>query len=223
MPELGPSRLDRELQKYIWNDKPHLGLADLWEYLNRYIYLPRVKNRAVLAKAVQTAVSQMVPGAFAYAERWNEVKASYEGLVISGAPNAQIVIDRDAVIIRPEAAEAARAKEIQDRGNGSGGEHSGTTIGPEGNGGGAIMPPAPAPDTNPTRFTGTVMISRERPARDIHQIVEAIVEQLTTIQGCDVSIRLEIDAEAPGGLDRAKVRTLLENATTLGFIDKSIR
>ena len=223
MPELGPSRLDRELQKYIWNDKPHLGLADLWEYLNRYIYLPRVKNRAVLAKAVQTAVSQMVPGAFAYAERWNEVKASYEGLVISGAPNAQIVIDRDAVIIRPEAAEAARAKEIQDRGNGSGGEHSGTTIGPEGNGGGAIMPPAPAPDTNPTRFTGTVMISPERPARDIHQIVEAIVEQLTTIQGCDVSIRLEIDAEAPGGLDRAKVRTLLENATTLGFIDKSIR
>lgn len=67
------------------------------------------------------------------------------------------------------------------------------------------------------------MISPERPARDIHQIVEAIVEQLTTIQGCDVSIRLEIDAEAPGGLDRAKVRTLLENATTLGFIDKSIR
>jgi hypothetical protein len=43
--ELGPSRLDRDLQKYIWNDKPHLSLKDLREYLNRYIYLPRLKGR----------------------------------------------------------------------------------------------------------------------------------------------------------------------------------
>ena len=67
------------------------------------------------------------------------------------------------------------------------------------------------------------MISADRPARDIHQIVEAIVEQLTTLQGCEVTLRLEIDAEAPSGLDRAKVRTLMENATTLGFIDKRIQ
>ncbi len=74
----------------------------------------------------------------------------------------------------------------------------------------------------PTRFVGTVMISAERPARDIHQVVEAIVEQLTTIQGSEVTLKLEIDAEIPSGLDRAKVRTLIENATTLDFIDKSI-
>jgi hypothetical protein len=30
-----------------------------------------------------------------------------------------------------------------------------------------------------------------------------------------VSLKLEIDAEVPSGLDRAKVRTLLENANTL--------
>jgi hypothetical protein len=59
-------------------------------------------------------------------------------------------------------------------------------------------------------------------AREIHQIVEAIVEQLTTMPGSDVSLKLEIDAEIPGGMDRAKVRTLLENATTLGFIDKVV-
>ena len=67
------------------------------------------------------------------------------------------------------------------------------------------------------------MISPERPARDIHQIVEAIVEQLTTIPGSDVSLKLEIDAEVSQGLDRAKVRTLMENATTLGFIDKMVK
>ena len=58
--ELGPSRLDRDLQKYIWNDKPHLSLKDLREYLNRYIYLPRLKGQDVLVKAVQAAISGML-------------------------------------------------------------------------------------------------------------------------------------------------------------------
>ncbi len=83
-------------------------------------------------------------------------------------------------------------------------------------------PTTPPAERKPTRFTGTVMISPERPARDIHQIVEAIVEQLTTLPGSQVKLKLEIEAEVPGGLERAKVRTLVENANTLGFVEKSI-
>ncbi|WP_416379079.1 hypothetical protein [Altererythrobacter sp. H2] len=56
----------------------------------------------------------------------------------------------------------------------------------------------------------------------MHQIVEAIVEQLTTLPGSKVTLRLEIDAEVPSGLDRAKVRTLIENANTLGFSERSV-
>jgi hypothetical protein len=55
------------------------------------------------------------------------------------------------------------------------------------------------------------------------QIVEAIIEQLTTMDGADVELKLEITAEVPSGLDRSKVRTLIENANTLGFIDKDVR
>ena len=79
------------------------------------------------------------------------------------------------------------------------------------------------PEKDPTRFIGTVMISADRPAHEMRQIVEAIVEQLTTLPGSEVILRLEIDAEVPSGLDRSKVRTLLENANTLGFIDKVIK
>ena len=221
--ELGPARLDRELQKYIWNGKDHLFLKDLWEYLNRYTYLPRLKNRAVLAKTVQSAIGGMLPGPFAYAERWDETKQTYAGLAISGASHVQVVIDSDSIIVKPDVAEAHRPKPspMPD-------DEGGTKpiVGGE---------PEPGPDDEreggtsttdeklPTRFVGTVMISAERPAREIHQIVEAIVEQLTTISGSDVSLKLEIDAEVPTGLDRAKVRTLTENATTLGFIDKVIK
>ena len=83
--ELGPSRLDRDLQKYIWNDKPRLSLKDLREYLNRYIYLPRLKGQDVLVKAVQAAISGMLPGPFAYAERWDEKTDTYLGLAIERA------------------------------------------------------------------------------------------------------------------------------------------
>jgi len=83
--------------------------------------------------------------------------------------------------------------------------------------------PLPPSEIKPTRFFGTVMISADRPAREIHQIVEAIVEQLTTIPGSQVSLKLEIDADVASGLDRAKVRTLTENANTLDFIDNEFR
>ncbi|SMX37511.1 DUF499 domain-containing protein [Maliponia aquimaris] len=221
-PELGPDNLNRQLEKYIWNGKPHLHLKDLWEYLNRYTYLPRVKNRAVLSKAVHAAVSGMLPGPFAYAERWDETKGSYVGLAISSATSAQVVIDSESVIIKPTVAEQYRQK--QTAAAPAEGPAPAVTHGPDTTTQPAPGTPATAPtEQKPTRFHGTVMISPERPARDIHQIVEAIIEQLTTLPGADVSIKLEIDAEVSSGLDRAKVRTLVENATTLGFIDKLVK
>jgi len=54
----------------------------------------------------------------------------------------------------------------------------------------------------------------------LHQVVEAIIEQLTTISGASVELKLKIEAEVPGGIDKGKSRTLLEIAGTLGFIDK---
>lgn len=106
--ELGPARLDRDLQKYIWNGKPRLSLKDLREYLNRSIYLPRLKNQEVLIKAVQAAISGMIPGPFAYAERWDEKTDTYPGLAIDRAGNAAVVIDSDSVIIKPDVVEAHR-------------------------------------------------------------------------------------------------------------------
>ena len=219
--ELGPARLDRDLQKYIWNDKPHLSLKDLREYLNRYIYLPRLKGQDVLVKAVQAAVSGMLPGPFAYAERWDGKSDAYLGLAIERAVNAVVVIDSDSVIVTPAVAEAHRPAPAEPGTGGTSPVTSDGTPAPDGQptDGTTTTPP---PEKKPTRFSGAVMISPERPARDIHQIVEAIVEQLTTLPGSQVKLRLEIEAEVPDGLERAKVRTLVENANTLGFLEKSV-
>ena len=162
----------------------------------------------------------MLPGPFAYAERWEESTGRYLGLAIDHASNAMIVIDGDSVIIRPEVAEAHRPAPSQPTEPQPGTPETGNPAEPGNQTPG--QEPTPPVERNPTRFSGTVMISPDRPARDMHQIVEAIVEQLTTLQGSKVTLRLEIEAEVPAGLDRAKVRTLIENANTLGFAEKSV-
>ena len=66
------------------------------------------------------------------------------------------------------------------------------------------------------------MISSDRPARDMKQVVESVIEQLTTIPGASVELKIEIDAEVPSGIEKGISRTLLENANKLGFIDKEL-
>lgn len=166
LPELGPARLDRDLQKYIWNGKSHLSLKSLWEYLNRYIYLPRLKNQAVLIKTVQAAISGMLPGPFAYAERWDEASQTYLGLAIEKGGNVPVVIDSDSVIIRPDVALAKMptpGQTTEDGGRDDSAVGAGSQTKSEADVSGAstnrsttsISPP----EKLPTRFIGTVMIS----------------------------------------------------------------
>jgi uncharacterized protein len=216
--EIGPRSLSRHIDQYLWQEKDHLHLKDLWDYLNRYTYLPRLKHQQVLSKAVKSAVSEMLPGPFAFAERWDEDGGTYQGLVIDNGMNAIIVIDSDSVIIKPEIAEQHRpAPEDPDARPRKPGE---ARPGP------GDTKPKPADDSSealPTQYRGMVMVSPDRPSRDIGKIVEAVIEQLTTIPGAKVEIKLEIDADVPDGIDRAKQRTLIENGNTLGFTDNSVK
>ena len=74
-----PARLDRELQRYIWQGKNHLSLKDLREYLNRYIHLPRLKDRSVLVRTVATAVGGMLPGPFALCRKLGRDRRNLPG------------------------------------------------------------------------------------------------------------------------------------------------
>ena len=48
-------------------------------------------------------------------------------------------------------------------------------------------------------------------------IVEEVIERLTGLTGCDVEIKIEIQAHLPGGFDEATIRTVSENSRTLKF------
>lgn len=159
----------------------------------------------------------MLPGPFAFAEGWDDETGTYQGLIIDNGLNAAVIIDGSSVIIKPEIAEQHRPapddpdippRELGEPGDGPPPE---------------VEEPAVPSEALPTQYRGMVMISPDRPSLDIGKIVEAVIEQLTTIPGAKVEIKLEIDADVPDGIDRAKQRTLTENGNTLGFTDNSIK
>ena len=155
--KLGPVRLDKALtDNGIWRDNPHLHIRDLAEYMGRFIYLPRLENKDVLLEAVKSAVSELVPGPFAYAQAWDADQDNYNGLVIDGVANARIVIDSESVIVASRVAEAHRPPATK-------------SVDPETAPGLAIerKDKKIAPETKKTHFYGAVDISADLPGEGI--------------------------------------------------------
>ena len=227
---LGPARLQRDLKEYMWHDKPHISLQKLWQDLNKFIYLPRLKRQQVLQKTVSTAISTAHPGAFAYAQGWDEEKQIYIGLAVTESDKGKIVIDSEALLVSADVAQKQlllRQPAGTQAAAGAAGEQAstanaaaGTTTEGTAAAGGAAGADAGKP--SPTRFLGAVSLSSQRPSKDFSNIVEGIIERLSTIPGSKVNLKLEIDAEIPSGLDSSQIRTLNENAKTLAFFDKKI-
>ena len=213
--QLGPERLQHVLAAYIWKDKTHLSTTDVRDYCAKFVYLPRLLSSSVLQATILSAVSQMVPGPFAYAEAVDDAGQNYRGLVTEQGINAPVTINSDSVIVRSDVAENSRAFPKPEPGSGQGPGGDGDPEDP------VVTPPEPGPSL-PKSFRGSVSLSTDTPARDFTRIMENVVEHLTSVEGADVRLTLEISAEVPSGIDNSKKRTLTENANNLGFSENDV-
>lgn len=204
-----PDNLRMELDRYLWRDQPHLALKQLWEYLARYCYLPRLYNEEVLLSAVSDGVIR--PDApFGYATMVG-LDGVYKGL--SFGNSTSIYFDDSAVIVRPEIAqaqlEAARQAQQPTRPAPSA-PSSGSQERP-------YTPTEPVQPKLTMRYHGTVSLDPQRANREMSTIVEEIIQRLTSMTGTQVEITVEISAERSSGFDDATVRTINENSRTLKF------
>lgn len=196
-----PDNLRIELDQYLWRDEPHLGLKQLWEYLARYCYLPRLFDEGVLREAVGDGIARE-DAPFGYATL--AASDGYKGIVI-GHSTTVYFNDRD-VIVRPEIAREHIPVETPP---------IPPPPPPPGDGGSKKDdPPVPRPKT---RYHGTVTLDPQRANREMATIVEEIIQRLTSLTGTDVQITLEISAERSSGFDDATIRTISENSRTLRF------
>ena len=77
--------------------------------------------------------------------------------------------------------------------------------------------PQDAPSPRVKRFHGSVELNPLRVGRDAGRIAEEIISHLATQNGARLTITLDIDAELPDGASDSLIRTVTENARTLGF------
>ncbi|MGH7451282.1 MAG: DUF499 domain-containing protein, partial [bacterium] len=87
-----PLLLRHELDRWLWKERPHLNVKQLWEYLCKYLYLPRLRDESVLLDAIRQGVNSLTwSDFFAYASGFDEVTGRYLGLVAGKFP--QITLD----------------------------------------------------------------------------------------------------------------------------------
>ncbi len=216
-----PALLRMELDKWLWKDTNHLGVKKLWDYVSRYVYLPRLQDVNVLLEAIKDGVTHR--DYFAYATRVGD-DGRYHGLSLGGS-TTPVYFDDASVLVKPEVAQQqldADAQATQAIRPEASYPQPGQTDASKkvANGGPPLTATATGPTTaRPTarRFHGVVKLDETRMARDAGRIAEEIIQHLTSQLGAEVEITLEIHARLPNGAPDNVVRTVSENARTLKF------
>ena len=201
----------------------HVAIKQLVEDFARYIYLPRLKEPAVLIEAIRNGLGLLMwpQDSFAYADSFDEASGRYRGLRCGQLVN----ISEDnlsGLLVRPEPAlkqhEAEKATDSRGvpgstagvGGPKAGDDSSGTST-QEATGTG----PTEAP--KPKRFHGSVTLDPTRVGRDAGRIADEVIAHLVGLMGSKVKVTLEIEAETPNGAPENVVRTVTENSRTLKF------
>lgn len=202
----------------VW-ESGHVSLGTLWGLYSQYPYLPRLRDRQVLAEGVHHMPLLWQQDAFALAASYDEAAGRYVGLWIpedAGSPPAAV---DSLLLVRPEVAVRQRAADRSERPGP--GVASGPTSAaePGGSTGGRLdvqWPASPVPVELNTRFFGVKTLNPDRFAMEFKTIAEEVIAHLRQA-GTDLSVRIEIEADRPEGFSDAEARTISENSRTLKF------
>lgn len=227
IPVWAPVHLSKLLNRWFWNDDtPEYSAGELFENTCRYLYMPRLQNKDVLKKAVESGADK---------KDFFGISAGKDGekyLDFSfGKYRSDIIIDKSLLLIEPKAAaayeESIRSPAVPEppekpTDSGNTGVITGVTIT-----GGPTPPTGPGVQTttgttthvsgNKKRFYGCCDLDPVKAKLDFGQIVDEVIQHFTTRPDADVRIKIEIETSDGKGFDENLQRAVRENCNTLGF------
>jgi uncharacterized protein len=217
-----PIHLRAKLKELYWKPgKPAVGAVAFWEDSLRYLYLPRLKTREVLASAVRTGASSrdFYGTAYGYSE------GKFEGFAFG---EGDISFNDTLLLIEPEAAtqyaiELKKLIVVAPPETGSSHNEPTARITPPTNSGGHSEPSTKpvitggVSATKPKSFKGSVEVSATVAKSRLNTIADEIIKLLVSDPNATVRVTLEIDAEFPQGASDTIRRAVSENANSLGF------
>lgn len=206
-----PIHLRTKLNELYWKqDQSAAGAASFFEDTMRYLYMPRFKNRDVLAQAIRAGAASRDFFGTAYGQSGT----TFDGFQLG---SGNVIFDDTLILIEPTAAaayEAANrppAPELtltpnQPPGGTSGGPQPG--VAPPVTGGVARKPRA---------FHATAVVPAATAKMRLVEIAEEIVSVLASDPNATVRLTVEISAEFPDGASESMKRAVSENSRSLGI------
>lgn len=221
-----PLSLTLVFEQYLrsrWN-RGHIAVGELWRYHLQYPFMPRLRDKSVLLDAVRSVMTDAgwSQKGFALAEDYDETTGDYAGLRIPFEHDAGTVDDKTLLVV-PRLAEDQIARNRMNSadsevgfaaGAGPAGHLNGTPASRRG-----ADPRRPSPPRVPSaRFEGDMDL---KPRGDIRAQLMAIFDEvLIHLQEADpdtFEIRISVAADRSQGFDTDTVRTVSENARSLGI------
>ena len=241
---LGARRLRDDLNRFLWVEKPHVRVRDLVDWCRKYLYLPRVSSDQVILDAlINSAAALSGESTFHLADSFDEASGRYSGLRAQQASSTQpssltgYIVKDEVALAQIEADQLAsqRAKEQA----GSAAPSISTTgynpstvsdatpgVARQGfTSGGSTATDTPAavsepPKTQlPSRYVASVKLDPSRASLQMSAFVEEVMSHLQALPGAQIEMTLEVQVNAPGGIDEQTARIVLENSAALK-IDK---
>lgn len=220
--------LDSKLHR-VWN-QGGIRVGDLWDYYTKYPYLPRLRDKTVLIRAIEDVAMDIAwpQTGFALALDYDAESGDFKGLTVP-IEDGPISVTDDTYLVAPHVASAQRAREQSAAQSSSPGATD--TQAPPSTGPTAT---ATAADSQPVTSNSSV-VERARyegryevDASDadaigdrLREVIDEVVRHIVSAPGSEnVSIVLEVSAENSEGFSEAVARTVRENSRVLGF-DKS--
>lgn len=216
-----PALLLMELDNVLWREEAHIQIKKLWDFLCTYCYLPRLADYGVLEDTIRQGLNS--PEFFALAaavsdERLIDLKYNQYVGAIDKSNFLIKIAEAKAQIAREQATQSA---EPAATGTSSGflQPSTGAEIPATATGDG-VSPDSNAPnEPSNTHFFMSAKLDKTRINRDVQRLVEEVISHLTSLDGADTEVSLEVNVKAPDGVPPQIVRTVAENCRTLKVED----
>jgi uncharacterized protein len=213
IPTWSPIHLRTKLKELYWKaDKPTVKAVDFWEDTRRYLYLPRLKDRGVLAQAI-------VKGAGTrdfFGTAYGQSAGNFEGFKLG---DANVQLDDMLLLIEPDAAKAYEAAHPQGGVTPPGPEPPGPV--PPGPNPPGPPGPGPIPTLKAKAFYGSADVTPATAKMRLVTIADEIIAVLSSDPNATVKVTVEITADFPDGASDQIKRAVSENASLLGFKSKT--
>jgi predicted AAA+ superfamily ATPase len=234
-----PALLLMELDNILWTESDSISINKLWDYLCTYCYLPRLASYSVLEEAIRTGLNSTEYFAIAAGKnnnRFIDLKYNqYVGMIDSSEYLVKIVTALKQIAEAQAQAQkqaqqnaGSQPSMIHDGGQGCYGTGSGDSTPLNNIDGGAtlttITSSSEQQQSQPqkpknTHFYMSAKLDNTRINRDVQRLVEEVISHLTSVDGSQVEVCLEVNVEAQDGLPQSTVRTVSENCKTLKVKD----